>query len=176
MQLFIVCCIIHSYCKYLHERQKRAPVLVKRQAPSTFINPWSCLLFSNKRKALEITDSLLLVLSSQPLCYRLLVAIAELELLVHEAVFLQELSHTSFGNVLNHRHLQLSLTFHLGGLNHLAGLVSLLLGEPAFVDVRLDMVFGVNEIRIDAGLLQFILSEFLHLLQRSFLEGSFVFF
>ena len=71
------------------------------------------VLLSNEREALESNDLQLLVLLGEPLGYSSLVAVAELELLVNEAVLLQELLHTTLGDVLNHRHLQLSLTLGL---------------------------------------------------------------
>ena len=70
-------------------------------------------LVSNKCEASESGDLQILVLLSEPLCNSSLVTVAELELLVNQAVLLQELLNTTLGDVLDHRHLQLSLAFNL---------------------------------------------------------------
>ena len=70
-------------------------------------------LVSNEGEALESSDLQILVLLSEPLGNSSLVAVAELELLVNQTVLLQELLNTTLSDVLDHRHLQLSLAFNL---------------------------------------------------------------
>ncbi len=94
----------------------------------------------------------------------------------YQTVLLQEFVHTTLGDVLNHRHLQLSLTLDLCIGNDLTGLVSLLLGEPTLCHVALDVILRVNEVGIDAGLLDLHLHELLNLLQFGLLNGGLVLF
>ena len=132
-------------------------------------------LVCNEREALEGNDLQILVLLGEPLGYSSLVTVAELELLVNQAVLLQELLHTTLGDVLDHRHLQLSLTLDLCLGNDLTGLVSLSLCEPALGHVALDVILRVNEVGVDAGLLDLHLHELLHLLQLGLLNSGLVF-
>ena len=60
------------------------------------------ILLSSKSEALVSNDLEILALRSEVLSNSLLVAITELELLVYEAVLLEELSQTTISNVLDH--------------------------------------------------------------------------
>ena len=97
-----------------------------------------CGLVGNERKALESDDLQVFVLLGEPLGYSSLIAVAELELLVDEAAFLEELLDATLGDVLDHRHLEVCLALDLCIGDDLASLVGLLLGEPALGGVRLD--------------------------------------
>ena len=110
-------------------------------------------LVSHERKALEGSDLQILVLLSEPLCYSSLVAVAELELLIDQTVLLQELLHTTLGDVLDHLHLQLSLTFGLCLFLDLTSLVGLSLSQPALSGVALDVILRINEVGVQASLL-----------------------
>ena len=64
-------------------------------------------LVSNECEASESGDLQILVLLSEPLCYSSLVAVTELELLVNQAVLLQELVDTALGDAVSYTHLTL---------------------------------------------------------------------
>jgi len=131
-------------------------------------------LVCNEREALEGNDLQILVLLGEPLGYSSLVTIAELELLVNQAVLLQELLHAALGDVLDHRHLQLGLTFGLCLFLDLTSLVGLLLSEPALGHVALDVVVRIHEVGVQTSLLKLHLHELLYLLELGLLDSRLV--
>ena len=76
-----------------------------------------------------------------------LLAVAHLILLSLEGVLLEELGEASLGDVLDHLLVQVGSLFGADGLDDLAGLGSLLGGDPALGGVGLDVIFGVNVCR-----------------------------
>ena len=82
------------------------------------------LLLCYEGEAAEGHNLQLLVLLLQPCAdVQLVVAIAELELLVYEAALLLEFLHATACDTLNHGHLQLGLALSLSLGDDLAGLV-----------------------------------------------------
>ena len=108
-----------------------------------------------KGETLESENLGVLVHGGEGFLHRLLV-VAELVLLLHQGVLLQELLDTAVHDTGNHLHLggkgSKRLGTHLG--DDVAGLLSLLGSEPALGGIGLDVVFAVHVGGVDAGLLQ----------------------
>ena len=131
-------------------------------------------LVSHQREALEGNHLQLLVLSAEPLSYSSLVAVAELELLVNEAVLLEELGHAALGNVLNHLCGKAGSLLSRNSGDDFLCLGNVLGCDPALGHVALHVVFAVHVGRVDAGLLQGVVNSLAHLLFLGLLNSHLV--
>ena len=111
-------------------------------------------LVSREAEALVGKNFEILALLSEPLCYACLVTVAELELLVDEAVLFEELVEAALSDVLDHLLLEVSGSLCGNLCADVLSLVSILLSQPALSHVRLDVIIRVNEVGVDASLLQ----------------------
>ena len=102
-----------------------------------------------------------------------LLTVAHLILLSLEGVLLEELGEASLGDVLDHLLVQVGSLFGADGLDDLAGLGSLLGGDPALGGVGLDVILGVNVCRVDTSLLEGSLDSLLNLLFLGLLDSDF---
>ena len=119
-------------------------------------------LLSSKSEALVSNDLEILALRSEVLSNSLLVAITELELLINEAVLLEELSQTTISNVLDHSWVQRSSLLLTYSLLDVASLLSLLRSQPTLLCVALDVILRVNVSWVDASLLQSSVNSLLY--------------
>ena len=97
------------------------------------------------------------------------------EFLLHEAGFFVEFVKTAFGDVFDHL---LGEVCSLGSrcfFDDLAGFIGFFFGEPAFCNVGCDVVFGIDEVGVDAGFFEGGFNSLVYLLLFCFLDGDSLF-